>query len=55
VFRHDGVKRERGGGGKRANEESMEYRVWSMGVDAVADGLVGLKRMSGTGRDAARV
>jgi hypothetical protein len=32
-----GVKRERGGGGKRADEESMECRVWSMAVEQRAD------------------
>jgi len=31
MLRHEGVKRERRGGGKRANEESIEYRVWSIG------------------------
>jgi hypothetical protein len=31
MLRHEAVKRERTGGGKRANEESIEYRVWSIG------------------------
>jgi hypothetical protein len=31
MLRHEGVKRERSDGGKRANEESIEYRVWSIG------------------------